>query len=182
MANGFNPYSILPINKLGFQSDIEKAQQKTMSDYNIGKWKSKLSSDYQDELNKIISDAEKARKKARKKSPLQKLVLNISKLLDPVTRAVIGGVSGVFEAEQQIEVRSSELTTQISELHSRITTNTKEIMTAAATQHAQQNKEIQRIRDELISRVGVLEKWRHVLIGGSIVVGFLIHKFIDFSP
>ena len=88
----------------------------------------------------------------------------------------------VLEAEQQIEVRRSELTTQISELHSRITTNTKEIMTAAATQHAQQNKEIQRIRDELISRVGVLEKWRHVLIGGSIVVGFLIHKFIDFSP
>ena len=88
----------------------------------------------------------------------------------------------IFEAEQQIEVRRSELTTQISELHSRITTNTKEIMTAAATQHAQQNKEIQRIRDELISRVGVLEKWRHVLIGGSIVVGFLIHKFIDFSP
>ena len=81
----------------------------------------------------------------------------------------------IFEAEQQIEVRRSELTTQISELHSRITTNTKEIMTAAATQHAQQNKEIQRIRDELISRVGVLEKWRHVLIGGSIVVGFLIH-------
>ena len=88
----------------------------------------------------------------------------------------------IFEAEQQIEVRRSELTTQISELHSRITTNTKEIMTAAATQHAQQNKEIQRIRDELISRVGVLEKGRHVLIGGSIVVGFLIHKFIDFSP
>ena len=88
----------------------------------------------------------------------------------------------IFEAEQQIEVRRSELTTQISELHSRITTNTKEIMTAAATQHAQQNKEIQRIRDELISRVGVLEKWRHVLIGGSIVVGFLLHKFVDFSP
>ena len=76
----------------------------------------------------------------------------------------------IFEAEQQIEVRRSELTTQISELHSRITTNTKEIMTAAATQHAQQNKEIQRIRDELISRVGVLDKWRHVVIGGSIVV------------
>ena len=86
----------------------------------------------------------------------------------------------IFEAEQQIEVRRSELTTQISELHSRITTNTKEIMTAAATQHAQQNKEIQRIRDELVSRVGVLEKWRHVLIGGSIVIGFLLHKLIIF--
>ena len=88
----------------------------------------------------------------------------------------------IFDAEQKIEVRRTELSKQIDELHSRITTNTKEIMTAAANQHSQQNKEIQKIRDELVSRVGVLEKWRHVLIGGSIVVGFLLHKFIDFSP
>ena len=87
----------------------------------------------------------------------------------------------IFEAEQQIEVRRSELSRQIDELHSRITTNTKEIMTAAASQHTQQNKEIQKIKDELISRVGVLEKWRHVLIGGSIVIGFMLHKFMDFT-
>ena len=87
----------------------------------------------------------------------------------------------IFEAEQQIEVRRSELSRQIDELHSRITTNTKEIMKAAASQHMQQNKEIQKIKDELISRVGVLEKWRHVLIGGSIVVGFMFHKFMDFT-
>ena len=87
----------------------------------------------------------------------------------------------IFEAEQQIEVRRTEVLKQITELHSRITTNTKEIMNAAAVQHSQQNKEIQKIRDELVSRVGVLEKWRHVLIGGSIVIGFLLHKFIEFS-
>ena len=87
----------------------------------------------------------------------------------------------IFSAEEQIEVRRSELSRQIDELHSRITTNTKEIMTAASTQHQQQNKEIQKIRDELISRVGVLEKWRHVLIGSSIVAGFILHKFVDFS-
>ena len=87
----------------------------------------------------------------------------------------------IFEAEQKIEVRRNELLVKIDELHSRVTTNTKEIMTAAATQHTQQNKEIQKMRDELISRVGVLEKWRHVLIGSSIVVGFMLHKFVDFS-
>ena len=87
----------------------------------------------------------------------------------------------IFEAEQKIEVRRSELLIKIDELHSRVTTNTKEIMTAAVTQHQQQNKEIQKIRDELISRVGVLERWRHVLIGSSIVVGFMLHKFVDFS-
>ena len=87
----------------------------------------------------------------------------------------------IIYAEQQIEIRRSELSKQIDELHSRITTNTKEIMTAALTQHEQQNKEIQKIRDDLVSRVGVLEKWRHVLLGGAIVIGFMLHKFIDFS-
>ena len=87
----------------------------------------------------------------------------------------------IFEAEQKIEVRRSELLIKIDELHSRVTTNTKEIMTAASAQHQQQNKEIQRMRDELISRVGVLEKWRHVLIGASIVIGFILHSIIDLS-
>ena len=88
----------------------------------------------------------------------------------------------IFQAEEQIEVRRTEVLRQIEELHSRITTNTKDIMSAAVQQHTQQNKEIQRIRDELVSRVGVLEKWRHVLIGGSIVIGFILHKFINYSP
>ncbi len=88
----------------------------------------------------------------------------------------------IFQAEEQIEVRRTELSKRLDELHSRVTTNTKEIMAAAAAQHQQQNKEIQKIKDELVSRVGVLEKWRHVLIGGSIVVGFLLHKFINYSP
>ncbi len=87
----------------------------------------------------------------------------------------------IFQAEEQIEVRRTELSKRLDELHSRVTTNTKEIMAAAAAQHQQQNKEIQKIKDELVSRVGVLEKWRHVLIGSSIVAGFILHKFVDFS-
>ena len=87
----------------------------------------------------------------------------------------------IFEAEQKIEVRRSELLIKIAELNARVTTNTKEIMTAASTQHQQQNKEIAKLREDINSRVGVLEKWRHVLIGSSIVIGFILHKFIDFG-
>ena len=86
-----------------------------------------------------------------------------------------------IELEKQIESRRSELLSKIDDLHSRVTTNTKEIMVSAAAQHESQNKEIQKIREELTDRMGVLEKWRHVLIGGSIVAGFLLHKFIDIS-
>tara|TARA_R100001510_G_C7505228_1_gene107204 strand:- start:120 stop:530 length:411 start_codon:yes stop_codon:yes gene_type:complete len=87
----------------------------------------------------------------------------------------------ITRQEEEIETRRVEVSSQLADLHSRVTTNTKEIMAAAASQHAEQNKEIQKIRDELADRVGVLEKWRHVLIGGSIVVGFLLHKFMVFS-
>jgi len=86
-----------------------------------------------------------------------------------------------YDLEQQIEKRRSELLNKIDDLHSRITTNTKEIMVSASAQHESQNSEIQKIREELTTRMGVLEKWRHVLIGGSIVAGFLLHKFVDFS-
>jgi len=84
----------------------------------------------------------------------------------------------IFEAENKIEERRSELSSKIDELHSRITTNTKEIMSAAALQHQEQNKEIQKIRDELSTRVGVLEKWRWIIIGGSIIAGFIIQKYM----
>jgi len=87
----------------------------------------------------------------------------------------------IEDAEKSLENRRTELSTKIDELHSRITTNSKEIMSAASAQHIQQNKEIQKIKDELAARVGLLEKWRHVLIGCSIVAGFILHKFIDIT-
>ena len=86
-----------------------------------------------------------------------------------------------YELEKQIETRRSEMLDKIDDLHSRITNNTKEIMLAAREQHESQNREIMKIRDEITARVGVLEKWRHVLIGGSIVIGFLLHKFMIVS-
>ncbi len=94
----------------------------------------------------------------------------------------------IFEAEQQIENRRTELTAKIDELHSRITTNTKDIIQLVSDQHLKCTADIQKIHDEIRTevlavnnRMGVLEKWRHVLIGGSIVVGFILHKFIDFG-
>ena len=84
----------------------------------------------------------------------------------------------IFEAENKIEERRSELLQKIDELHSRITTNTKEIMTTATEQHKQQCDEVRKIREELSTRVGVLEKWRWIIIGGSIIIGFIAQKFM----
>tara|TARA_B110000908_G_C9865099_1_gene275822 strand:+ start:45 stop:476 length:432 start_codon:yes stop_codon:yes gene_type:complete len=84
-------------------------------------------------------------------------------------------------SDNKLEIRRTELSAKIDELHSRITTNTKEIMAAAVQQHNEQNKQIQKIKDDLAARVGVLEKWRHVLIGCSIVAGFVLHKMLNMS-
>ena len=87
----------------------------------------------------------------------------------------------IFDAEGLIETRRIELTVKIDDLHSRITTNTKEIMTAASDQHKEHTKDIQKLRNDLTIRVGILEKWRWLIIGGSIVTGFLLHKFMIVS-
>ena len=87
----------------------------------------------------------------------------------------------ITRQEEEIETRRVEVSSQLAELHSRVTTNTKEIMAAAASQHAEQNKEIQKVRDDIANRVGVLEKWRYVIIGGSIVAGFVLQKFVTFG-
>ena len=87
----------------------------------------------------------------------------------------------IIDAEELIETRRIELTVKIDDLHSRITTNTKEIMSAATAQHKEHTKESQKLRNDLTARVGVLEKWRWLIIGGSIVTGFLLHKFMIIS-
>ena len=87
----------------------------------------------------------------------------------------------VFAAEELIETRRSELSNEIKELHSRITTNTKEIMSIATQQHKEHTEAIQKLHKDINKRVGVLEKWRHVLIGSSIVIGFILHAMMDFT-
>jgi DNA repair exonuclease SbcCD ATPase subunit len=113
-----------------------------------------------------------------------RLDIAIEKLTDvsnSINRMLAVHEEKLTRQEEAIESRRIEISSQISELHSRVTTNTKDIMLSATKQHDNQNKEIQKIREDLNNRIGVLEKWRHVLIGCSIVAGFILHKFMDFS-
>ena len=87
----------------------------------------------------------------------------------------------VFAAEDLIEQRRTEFSHEIKELHSRITTNTKELLAEGTGQHKEHSEAIQKLHNDINKRVGVLEKWRHVLIGGSIVIGFVLHKMMNFT-
>ena len=47
-----------------------------------------------------------------------------------------------------------------------------------AKNHKETEAHVQQLRTDLNGRVGVLEKWRWLIIGGSIVIGFIIQKMI----
>ena len=105
----------------------------------------------------------------------------INKMLAVHEEKLANQEEAVFAAEELIEQRRTEFSNEIKELHSRITTNTKEIMSIASKQHKEHSEAIQKLHTDINKRVGVLEKWRHVLIGGSIVIGFVLHRMMDFT-
>ena len=88
----------------------------------------------------------------------------------------------MIQTEIEKDVRGTELSKRIDELHIRLADTVKEIIDQQMFHHKDLNKRIERISDSITSRVGVLEKWRHIIIGGAIVVGFILNKFLSFSP
>ena len=76
---------------------------------------------------------------------------------------------------------NTEFTNDIKELHSRVTSNYKELTDMITQHHKEQALQMQQIKNDLNSRVGILERWRWLIIGGSIVVGFIIQKFLILS-
>ena len=85
-----------------------------------------------------------------------------------------------------------DLKADVKEVHSRITTGNREIIEkieamdqrldaklnksaeAAKTQHQEIQVEIQKDIKQISSRVDVLERWRWMIAGGAIVLGYLV--------
>jgi len=109
----------------------------------------------------------------------QRLDTAIEKITDfsnAINRMLAVHEEKITQQEEAQQRSVQEFTADIKELHSRITTNTKEMTALMTQQHKEQKEVIDKLKEELRSRVGVLEKWRWVIIGGSIVVGFSIQK------
>tara|TARA_B100001964_G_scaffold20764_1_gene21101 strand:- start:22 stop:477 length:456 start_codon:yes stop_codon:yes gene_type:complete len=73
-----------------------------------------------------------------------------------------------------LETRQVRWDNDLKELHSRITTNTRELREHQIAAENKMLNEMRAIRTQLDSRVAVLEKWRWIIVGGSIIVGLLI--------
>ena len=83
--------------------------------------------------------------------------------------------------EETLEESERQLRDNVQELHSRITTNAKETSQHMSEMERRLLEELQTIRKEMSNRVGMLEKWKWVIVGGSIVAGFIIQKIITIN-
>lgn len=98
----------------------------------------------------------------------------------------------LIRQEEALDEQEKKLTENIMELHSRITSNAKDThksmsemerrLVDAMNEHGKREEEqFRQMREELSQRVGVLEKWRWLIIGGAIVIGFIIQKVLTIN-
>lgn len=111
-------------------------------------------------------------------SRLDKAIEKISDVSNSINRMLAVHEEKISQQEE-VQIRSEqEINNDIKELHSRISTNTRELMNLMSEQHKEQTEAMLKLKNELQNRVGVLEKWRWIIIGGSIVAGFIIQKML----
>ena len=87
----------------------------------------------------------------------------------------------ISRQEKDTVERKQEFNKDVEIIHERIRTTKDELSTMMSKQHEEQSTAINSIKKDLKDRVGVLERWRWLLIRGCIVIGFIIHKMMNFS-
>tara|TARA_B100000470_G_C19511458_1_gene267659 strand:+ start:108 stop:575 length:468 start_codon:yes stop_codon:yes gene_type:complete len=73
-----------------------------------------------------------------------------------------------------VESRRAETENNIKEVHSRISTTSKELKELIYLSEQKLMIEIRSMKNGLTDRVGVLERWRYLIIGGCIIAGLAI--------
>ena len=73
-----------------------------------------------------------------------------------------------------LESRRLEWDNDLKDLHSRITTNSRELREHQIMSENKMLNELRNIRNQLDNRVAVLEKWRWIIVGGSIIIGLMV--------
>lgn len=77
----------------------------------------------------------------------------------------------------------ADVKSDIKELHSRITTGNREIMDkldekidALAKADREQHAALKASMDSVKTRVDVLERWRWMIVGAAVVIGWILNK------
>ena len=109
-------------------------------------------------------------------SEMKAIHLRLDKAIDKIADVSSSLHTIMAVHEEALDGQEKEFRENIQELHSRISNNADKTTKHMNEMERRISDELQKIREELSNRVGVLEKWRWVIIGGSIVVGFIITK------
>jgi predicted RNase H-like nuclease (RuvC/YqgF family) len=90
----------------------------------------------------------------------------------------------IAKLEAQVESLKEDVAdvkVDIKELHSRITTGNREIMDKLdqkidelAKSDREQHESLKKSMENVKDRVDILEKWRWMIVGGAIVIGYLM--------
>ena len=107
---------------------------------------------------------------------LDTAIEKITEVTTSVNRMLAVHEEKISQQEEASSKANKEFSNDIKELHSRITTNSKEMRDMITKYQIEQAAHIENLRSDLNGRVGILEKWRWLIIGGSIVVGFALQK------
>jgi len=138
-----------------------------------------------DDLNKIQTKIALLEKDAKTGEQIhQRLEVAIAKLSDCAVslKAMLATQEQKLSKAEQtdddifvtLESRRKEWDNDLKELHSRITTNSRELREHQIQSENKMLNEIRAVRTQLSERVGVLEKWRWLIIGGSIILGLMM--------
>lgn len=111
-------------------------------------------------------------------------------------------VERIVRMETQVETIKEDLhevKNDIKEIHSRITTGNREIVDkmddmqtrlehrmnaqaeVSATQHKAIQEDLKKDLEKIDGRVSSLEQWKWYVIGGAVVVGFLLATVVDLT-
>jgi ABC-type transporter Mla subunit MlaD len=118
---------------------------------------------------------------------------DIGKILAVHDQRLDRGEKATNDVFDLLEKRRQEMNEDIKELHSRITTTTRELSTEISDVRKcivdgiddlkKELKEDQKFHNDkqgkLEERIDSLERWRYMLVGGGIVGGFILNKLLS---
>jgi len=111
---------------------------------------------------------------------LDTAITKITDVSNCINRMLAVHEEKISQQEEQTSRQQNVFSEDVRDLHSRITTSQKELTNLMTKQHYEAENEMRRLRQDITVRVGVLEKWKYLIIGGSIVVGFTVSSYMRY--
>ena len=111
---------------------------------------------------------------------LDTAITKITDVSNCINRMLAVHEEKISQQEEQTSRQQNVFSEDVRDLHSRITTSQKELTTLMTKQHYEAENEMRRLRQDITVRVGGLEKWKYLIIGGSIVVGFTVSSYMRY--